>query len=382
MKMVSLMDLKRQLDVHSKWLVAAGTLLVIGWHWLQWRRDSPSQLKSGPSGLISSSRPKVSVLVAAWEETSTIRDHIRSFLDLRYPNKELVLCAGGRDGTFQIAKQFASSSIHVVEQHPGEGKQRALQRCLEHSSGSIVFLTDADCVLNDAAFEQTLAPLLDEGEVAVTGWVCPLEEQRKDPFIDYLWLTQQYWMAHSPVYLAGLDGRNAAVKRETLESVGGFDDDVVTGTDLHLAKLLLGSGYRIRNAPSSLIATPYPTTLREYWRQRSRWARNNLLHGLRFQTWQAVVQELRASSVAAIVVIVPLTLAAMSPFVWALWVLVIQHLFLLRLRLLWSVNGFSSQAPHPVGRYLMPIIVYVFVDCLASCRAVFECLVPPLRTRW
>ena len=56
MKMVSLMDLKRQLDVHSKWLVAAGTLLVIGWHWLQWRSRPMSARRPKPRDVTGRNR--------------------------------------------------------------------------------------------------------------------------------------------------------------------------------------------------------------------------------------------------------------------------------------------------------------------------------------
>jgi hypothetical protein len=72
--------------------------MVAAWNWWKWRQDrvlalrlraqeaEPVQLKS---------TPKVSVLVAAWNEADMIREHIESFLRLRYPNKELILCAGG-----------------------------------------------------------------------------------------------------------------------------------------------------------------------------------------------------------------------------------------------------------------------------------------------
>ena len=66
--------------------------------------------------------PKVSVLVAAWNEADIIREHIQSFLGLHYPNKELILCAGGEDGTYRIAREQGHTKVKVLEQQRGEGK--------------------------------------------------------------------------------------------------------------------------------------------------------------------------------------------------------------------------------------------------------------------
>ncbi|NJK33015.1 MAG: glycosyltransferase [Deltaproteobacteria bacterium] len=87
------------------------------------------------------------MLVAAWHEADHIGAHIAAFQALRYPNKELILCAGGADGTCAIAQGCANESIHILEQMPGEGKQRALRRCYAAASGELIYLTDADCLL-------------------------------------------------------------------------------------------------------------------------------------------------------------------------------------------------------------------------------------------
>ena len=114
--------------------------------------------------------PLVSVLVAAWNEGERIEQHIQHFLALRYPNKELILCAGGQDGCYEQALAYQSASqVRVFEQQAGEGKQKALHRCLPYTKGSIVFLTDADCLLDDEAFERTLYPVVAGNTQVCTG---------------------------------------------------------------------------------------------------------------------------------------------------------------------------------------------------------------------
>ena len=119
----------------------------------------PSEPVRPPDSSLPST-PEVSVLVAAWDEKDSIRDHVESFLALRYPQKRLVLCAGGDDGTYEIADGYAGQNVVVLRQPPGEVKQRTLQRCLDQGARGIVFLTDADCLMTDEAFERTLKPIV------------------------------------------------------------------------------------------------------------------------------------------------------------------------------------------------------------------------------
>lgn len=243
--------------------------------------------------------PLVSVLVAAWNEAPVIARHIEAFQKLRYPERELILCAGGSDDTYQLASRSQPAGICVLEQRPGEGKQRALGRCLERAGGELIFLTDADCLLDDESFERTLAPLINEAAAASTGASHPLDEQRRRPFILHRWFTDVYDQAHRGATTEGILGRNAALQRAALEAVGGFQARVHTGTDYHMAKLLRQQGYPIRYARSS-VATAFASTLRAYWKQQSRWLRNVVTHGLKFRAYREVAACLLPSLVGVV----------------------------------------------------------------------------------
>jgi len=179
---------------------------------------------------------KVSVLVAAWNEADAIDRCIKSITSLSYHHKELVVCAGGDDGTYDSARQHENGSVRVLKQAPREGKQRALRRCLTASTGEIIFLTDADCVLTDEVFEATLEPILDGREVAATGSYEPLAEQRDLPLVTYQWAIQLYGRIHADAYSAGLLGANCAVRRADLERSGRFAAEAPPGPDSALAR--------------------------------------------------------------------------------------------------------------------------------------------------
>ena len=320
---------------------------VAVWNWRQWRNDRALALRLRASreplpahgSLLTA--PKVSVLVAAWNEAEMIGEHIQSFLGLSYADKELILCAGGPDSCYALAREYAGPQVVVLEQQAGEGKQASLRRCLEQARGEILFLTDADCLLDDEAFARTLAPLLQGGEPrsggveyldAATGTSRPLACQESNPFVVHQWCTDLYANARQPDHVAGLLGRNCAVTRQALMEAGGFDGDVPSGTDYYLAKLLLQKGISIRWVRDSSVQTRYPETSLSYWRKQSRWVRNLVLHGPRFSAYREVAMALRTSAVGWAMLLLPFVAGLRGPIWLALWGVLVAQALLARVR--------------------------------------------------
>ncbi len=296
------------LNRHLEQCVAIATLSVLARNWLLWQTDKASvqRLRAQRRQLPSLPRtPKVSVLVAAWNEQAHIEAHIASFLALTYPDCELVLCAGGSDHTFDLAKQHAGSRIVVLEQVPNEGKQHALARCFERAVGEVMYLTDADCRLNDEALLRLLEPIVNEEEVVTTGWSRPLDRQISRVLPYYLWARDLASNASSPAYAQGLLGRNAAVTRAAISTIGGLDFLAATGTDYHLARRLIDRGAGIRHVASSVVATEYPGTLAAYRRQQSRWLRNLLIFGRVYKSKRDVMLTLRTSHTGLVMLLLP-----------------------------------------------------------------------------
>ena len=222
--------------------------------------------------------PKVSALVAAWNEAEHIQAHIESFLNLRYPNKELILVAGGNDATYAYADEIDNPQVKVHKQKPEDGKQRSLQKAFETSTGEIIFLTDADCLFDDNSFQNTLYPII-QGLHIVTGSHEPFATDFKDKFVMYQWLLHEYGSWRNPEYVTGIDGRNCAIRRDVLIELGEFQDPVMIGTDAYLAELALRHRYCIRYLPYSRVQTEHPSSVAAYIKQQSRWQRNLMIHG-------------------------------------------------------------------------------------------------------
>lgn len=388
---------------HAGTLLLAG-MALIGWHnWRLWQQDKAKLAKKTvPSRLPPletwADLPLVSVLVAAFHEADHISAHIESFLALRYPNKELVLCAGGSDGTYELAQVACSndfsrfppprrttevvtttSEVKVIEQRAGEGKQRALCRALPHTKGDIIFLTDADCLLDDLSFEQTIYPIANGQEQVCTGTSRPSHEQWYHPFVAIQASSQLYAALHAPPYADGLLGRNCAVSRTILQQSKGLEAVAPTGTDYVLAKMLAQSGARIRQLPNSRIVTDYPTTISGYMCQQRRWLRNVVLHGHRFGALDEVKASLQTSLTGLGMLLMPL-ISLFVPLIIVLWLLLIWHAWLSRLRYL-SVVSTVLNRPR-TGLQIVLQAGMIFVDFLAWSQALLDYVLPQRQKKW
>ncbi|MGH2457606.1 MAG: glycosyltransferase [Chloroflexota bacterium] len=324
--------------------------------------------------------PKVSALVAAWNEGDRIDDHIRSFLALRYPNVELILGAGGNDDTFRRAARYTSDRVVVLEQRPGEGKQRALAHCFERASGEIILLTDADCLYQDDALAALLRPLIEQGEQVATGTSRPLDEQMDKTLPAYAWFADLASAARSPAYVEGLLGRNAALTRQALDRSGGLAFSARTGTDYHLAKRLIRSGFRIRQVGASVVPSRYPERLGAYRRQRSRWLRNLLIHGHRYGATRDVAATLGTILTGALMVIAPALAPVAGRRVLMPWCWLVAHALGSKLRsALFTARVY--QRPIPV-RVLVGLPWLTIVDFAVWASPIFDLLSPRRRERW
>jgi len=379
----SLKTLNQLANRHATKLLLVGLVGVAAYNWRQWQRDKALLAQRGdppPRPPLEEwpALPLVSVLVAAWNEEEFVQRHIESFLALRYPHKELVLCAGGNDGTYEIARRRAGEGVVVLEQQAGEGKQAALRRCLAEAGGELIFLTDADCLLNDEAFTRTLAPLVLEREAAATGRSRPLAEQLAEPFTVYQWCTDIYVAAQYGDYVPGLLGRNCAVTRRALEQIDGFKVNVRTGTDYHMAKSLLKQGYRIRYVGDSTIESRYPASVRSYWRRQSRWVRNLIVQGPAFGDYDLVKAALRTSLIGVMMLGLPLFVLWIGPVAVVLWAILFGQSFLAKLRYA-RFAQLDRRVPVGVAQIVMTP-VFMIVDYIAWTLPLVDLMLH--RRRW
>ncbi|MGA9349233.1 MAG: glycosyltransferase family 2 protein [Anaerolineae bacterium] len=371
-------------ETQAGWLLAGGLGVAAILHGFRWWEDKRRIRKFAPEmGEVYNfgETPSVSILLPAWNEADNVGACMESVLNLRYPNKQLVVCAGGGDNTLEIAKGYEGQRVIVLEQRAGEGKQGALRRCFERATGEVIFLTDADCQLDDECFERTLAPVIAGREDVTTGSWRPLERQVEHPFVQYQWAHHIYREVRLPAYVPTLDGRNAVVRRQALETTGAFQGEAPIGTDYVLSKQLTAGGRRIRFVRQSRVQTGYPETIKAYWKQQSRWFRNPLVLGKRWGERALALTHLRAGFAAVFLLAVPMVGGLGSKLLWYPWMAAVCHLILSQVRLIRFAQLYGGLQLTPRWRYAL-FLPYMVIGWIAMARGLIDSLLPWHRERW
>jgi cellulose synthase/poly-beta-1,6-N-acetylglucosamine synthase-like glycosyltransferase len=221
--------------------------------------------------------PKISVIVPAYNEEKTIADCIQSLLSLSYPDYEVVVVDDGSiDKTFQRAIGIIASNLRVIRQE-NQGKSKALNNGIKHSSGEIIVTVDADTVLENQAlrkiadrFSSNINIGAVAGNVKVKAERTLLNNLQSAEYATGINLVRKGQSVIGCVMV--VPGPVAALKRDVIERAGYFSDETFA-EDFDLTLNVLRQGCRIEYEEESLAYTDAPKNIEDMIKQRRRWYR-------------------------------------------------------------------------------------------------------------
>ena len=230
--------------------------------------------------------PKITLLIAAYNEAQNIAETFRGIKGQDYPGEVeiIVVDDGSTDRTVETLRSFDLENLKIILANHG-GKAHALNEGLKHVTQDIVVCIDADTFLHPQALRRIVARFLTDpaDTAAVAG--CVLVKNSRSTFMSRL----QEWD-----YFTGIASakRQQSLYQGTLVAQGAFSAfrtklvkaqqgwPAVIGEDIVLTWSLLKSGWRIGFEPSAIGFTTAPETLNGFYRQRKRWARG-MIEGLK-----------------------------------------------------------------------------------------------------
>lgn len=114
---------------------------------------------------------KLSVIVPVFNERNTVAEIVRRMRLVDLPmDREIVLVDDGSDdGTRPVLSQLQDSTVKVVLRARNEGKGAAIRTGLEHVTGDLVLIQDADLEYDPDDWPLLLAPVLKGKAVVVYG---------------------------------------------------------------------------------------------------------------------------------------------------------------------------------------------------------------------
>jgi cellulose synthase/poly-beta-1,6-N-acetylglucosamine synthase-like glycosyltransferase len=120
----------------------------------------------------SETMPRLSVIVAAYNEAGCISAKLDGTLGQGYPAQRLeviVVSDGSTDGTDAIVRAHPDRRVRLVRQDPRAGKSAALNRGVAAARGDVLVFTDANALFGPGALAALAAPFADPRVGVVSG---------------------------------------------------------------------------------------------------------------------------------------------------------------------------------------------------------------------
>lgn len=206
--------------------------------------------------------PRVSLIIAAYNEAKTIEKKLENCLKLDYPHEQLeILIAsdGSNDGTDDIVRPYADRGIRLLSL-PRQGKAGALNSAVALSTGEILVFSDANSMYASDAMQALTRPFADPEVGGVAGNQVYLKENQNtgaDAGEHSYWnfdrkLKQSQSTAGNAI---SATGAIYAIRRSLFRPVAvGVTDDFAISTDV------IVQGKRLVFAPDAIAYEPVAAT--------------------------------------------------------------------------------------------------------------------------
>jgi cellulose synthase/poly-beta-1,6-N-acetylglucosamine synthase-like glycosyltransferase/peptidoglycan/xylan/chitin deacetylase (PgdA/CDA1 family) len=301
-------------------LLMTGRLLFIGAAAVY---DRVREKILGKPAEVASYKPKVAVLIPAYNEEKVIERTVRAALNSNYPNlRVIVIDDGSKDRTLEVARRaFAAEAAAgkvLILGKPNSGKAEALNYGIEHIDDAELFVgIDADTIIAPDAISK-LVPHFSNPKVGAMAGNAKVGNRvnlwTRWQALEYI--TSQNFERRALNTLNAVSvvpGAIGAWRTSAVRAAGGYQRDTVA-EDADLTMALLQDGYWVNYEDRALAYTEAPTTANGLMRQRFRWS-----FGIMQAVWKhrGAIKQKGALGWVAIpnMVIFQILLPLVSPFI-------------------------------------------------------------------
>jgi cellulose synthase/poly-beta-1,6-N-acetylglucosamine synthase-like glycosyltransferase len=310
--------------------------------------------------------PKVSVLIAAYNEAEVITDKIANVLDQAYPSEQIeviVASDGSDDATNELVRAVGAPNVRLLAL-PRQGKNTTLNAAAAVATGEILVFTDADTMFAPDVLRRLTAPFADPSVGGVGGDYSYRKGQGNGNEERTYWKLDRALKAlqSRAGNMTSATGQIYALRRELFTPIPvGVTDDFYAST------CAISAGKRLVFEPQARAEGPIAETAGQEFRRKVRvmtagfkgvWMVRHLLNPFRYGFYAL---QLFSHKVLRRLMAVPMLLAALSaPFLWRRgWIYKLATLAQIGLHGL-ALAGYLLQGS-PLGRK-KPFSVPFFFD--------------------
>nr|HAT8715105.1 glycosyltransferase [Legionella jordanis] len=225
--------------------------------------------------------PGVSVLIAAYNEERCIAETLTAVQKQDYPGElQIILIDDGSvDNTIVNAKSLELNHLEILKGKHG-GKAAALNQGLKRAKHDLIVTLDADTYILKDAIKEIVKKLYsgppNAETVAVAGAIYVKNSRNtlmtrilEWDFFHAIAVIKRIQSLFQGTLVA--QGAFSIYLKKVLLEMGGWQNTV--GEDIVLTWGILSKGYRVDFAEKAICFTYVPETYKQFFFQRSRWAR-------------------------------------------------------------------------------------------------------------
>jgi cellulose synthase/poly-beta-1,6-N-acetylglucosamine synthase-like glycosyltransferase len=220
----------------------------------------------------SNTFPKISFIVAAYNNQQTIEECLKSILALDYPESSIeviVMDGGSKDGTVQKAQKYPIKVLSIRLNAPA-----AYNYAMKIASNPVLGFIDADAKV-EPQWLKLIVPHLDEPKVAgVSGSIETWDVH--NPWARSIGYEIKNRYRRIGKYTGRIATMNLLLKKAVIEEVGGWDENLPSQYDTDLGFRMSSKGYKIAYEPKAVCFHFNRPTLKAYYRQQLQYGKNTL----------------------------------------------------------------------------------------------------------
>ncbi|CAH2397564.1 glycosyltransferase [Mesorhizobium ventifaucium] len=214
--------------------------------------------------------PYVSIIIPVWNGEGRIVATLQSIANQTAPKscfEVIVVDNGSTDGTAEVVRRFPFVKF-LSEPQPGSYRARNLG--LAAARGEFVLFTDGDCVADPDWVMQAISATKRLPDVDVyAGHITLFREDKAGPFSaryeELIAFNQEVNVQFGHCVTA-----NWLCRRELLRSIGGFNQDLLSGGDIDCSRRIVAAGYKLLYVPEMTVKHPTRAKLMDLIRKRRR----------------------------------------------------------------------------------------------------------------
>ncbi len=199
--------------------------------------------------------PKVSLVMAAYNEIDYIEAKIKNCLALDYPKDKLEILIGSDgsdDGTNEVVKQYSEQGIRFFEYGPRSGKMAVVNRLVGEAKNEICVFSDISELFDADAIRKLVRHYPDESVGAVTGnHIYNQSDSSMGKGTSFYWKFRRLLQSIESRLYSGVscDGTIYSCRREVFP----FPPDNTINDDVAVPLGILSKGKRIVFEPEAVI---------------------------------------------------------------------------------------------------------------------------------